>query len=222
MKKNKGLAYAVLGVAFLVFNVIVFAIPTEKTAVFWISYVFSIVAFALQVLIWRFAFNSEAPLKSKFLGIPLIHIGLVYLIIQLIAFAIFIALPNTPGWVAVVISALILGLSVICLIGAETGRDEIVRVEENVHEKIFPTKLMQIDVEMLAEQETDLGTREALQKLAEKIRFSDPMSNDLLVDIETQISNKVAQLKITNNKIAIITDIELLLTERNKKAKLLK
>lgn len=222
MKKNKGLAYAILGIVFLVFNVIAFTIPTEKTSVFWISYVFSIVAFALQVLICKFAFNSEAPLKSKFLGIPFIHIGLVYLIIQLIAFAIFMALPTTPGWVAVVISALILGVSVICLVGTDIGRDEIVRVEQAVHEKIFPTKLIQIDVEMLADQEADLDTKKALLKLAEKIRFSDPMSNDLLVEIETQINNKVTQLKATSNKIAIITDIELLLTERNKKAKLLK
>ncbi len=222
MKKDKGLAYAILGIAFLIFNVIAFAIPTEKTSVFWISYVFSIVSFGLQVIIWKFAFNSEAPLKSKFLGIPLIHIGLVYLIVQLTAFAIFMALPTTPGWVAVVISALILGVSAICLLGAETGRDEIVRVEEAVHEKIFPTKLIQIDVEMLAKQEADLDTKKALLKLAEKIRFSDPMSNDLLVEIETQLSNRVAQLKTTNNKITIITDIELLLTERNKKAKLLK
>ena len=49
MKKNKGMAYAVLAIAFVLINVIAFAVPTAKTATFWIAYVFTAVAFALQI-----------------------------------------------------------------------------------------------------------------------------------------------------------------------------
>ena len=45
MKKNKGMAYAVLAIAFVLFNVIAFAVPTAKTATFWIAYVFTVIAF---------------------------------------------------------------------------------------------------------------------------------------------------------------------------------
>ena len=52
MKKNKGMAYAVLAIAFVMFNVIAFAIPTTKNATFWIAYVFSSIAFISQIVEW--------------------------------------------------------------------------------------------------------------------------------------------------------------------------
>ncbi len=222
MKKSKGMAYAVLGIAFVLFNVIAFAIPTAKTATFWIAYVFTDVAFALQIAIWKFAFKGTDTLRSKFLGIPLISVGITYLIIQIVAFAVFMALPLLASWIAIVVCALILGISAICLIGTETGREEVGRVEEKVEKKVFYIKSLQVDVEMLASAETDVDTKAALIKLAEKIRFSDPMSNDVLADLEAEISNKVKELKTAENKAEIITVLDSLITERNKKAKLLK
>lgn len=222
MKKNKGMAYAVLSIAFVLFNVIAFAVPTAKTATFWIAYVFTAVAFALQIAIWKFAFKGADTLKSKFLGIPLISVGITYLIIQIIVFAIFMVFPIVPTWIAIVVCALILGISAICLIGTETGREEINRVEEKVEKKVFYIKSLQVDVEMLASTETDSDTKAALTKLAEKIRFSDPMSSGALTDIETEISAKVKELKTAENKSEIITIINSLITERNKKAKILK
>ena len=222
MKKNKGMAYAVLGIAFVLFNVIAFAVPTAKTATFWIAYAFSVVAFALQIAIWKFAFKGADTLKSKFLGIPLISVGITYLILQIIAFAVFMAMPLTASWIAIVVCALIIGISAICLIGTETGREEVGRVEEKVEKKVFYIKSLQVDVEMLASNETDSETKAALTKLAEKIRFSDPMSNDVLADLEAEITAKVKELKTAENKVEIITVLDSLITERNKKAKLLK
>ena len=222
MKKNKSMAYAVLAIAFVLFNVIAFAIPTAKTATFWVAYTFSAIAFALQIGIWKFAFKGADTLKSKFLGIPLISIGITYLIIQIIAFAVFMALPLAASWIAIVVCALILGISAICLIGTETGREEINRVEEKVEKKIFYIKSLQVDVEMLANVEVDADTKAALTNLAEKIRFSDPMSNEVLTDLEVEITDKVKELKTAENKSAIITVLNSLITERNKKAKLLK
>ena len=222
MKKNKGLAYAVLTIAFVLFNVIAFAVPTAKTATFWVAYVFAAVAFASQIAIWKFAFKGADTLKSKFLGIPLISVGITYLIIQLIAFAIFMAFPIAPTWIAIVVCALIIGISAICLIGTETGREEINRVEEKVEKKVFYIKSLQVDVEMLANTETDADTKAALTKLAEKIRFSDPMSNENLAELEAEITAKVKELKTAENKAEIIKVLDSLITERNKKAKLLK
>lgn len=222
MKKNKVMAYAVLAIAFVLFNVIAFAVPTAKTATFWIAYAFSVVAFASQIVIWKFAFKGADTLKSKFLGISVISVGITYLIVQIIAFAIFMALPLSASWIAIVVCALILGIAAICLIGTETGREEINRVEEKVEKKIFYIKSLQVDVEMLASTETDADTKAALTRLAEKIRFSDPMSNEVLADLEEEISAKVKELKTAKNKAEIITVLDSLITERNKKAKLLK
>ena len=222
MKKNKGMAYAVLAIAFALFNVIAFAVPTAKTSTFWIAYVFTAIAFASQIAIWKFAFKGADTLKSKFLGIPLISVGITYLIVQIIAFAVFMAFPIAPTWIAIVVCALILGISAICLIGTETGREEINRVEEMVEKKVFYIKSLQVDAEMLANTETDPEVKVALTKLAEAIRFSDPMSNEVLADIEAEIAAKVKELKTAENKAEIIKVLDSLITERNKKAKLLK
>lgn len=222
MKKNKNMAYAVLGIAFVLFNVITFAVPTAKTTTFWIAYVFTAVAFASQIAIWKFAFKGADTLKSKFLGIPLISVGITYLIVQIIAFVVFVALPLTAGWIALVVCALILGISAICLIGTETGREEINRVEEKLEKKVFYIQALQVDVEMLASTETNADTKAALTKLAEKMRFSDPMSSEVLADLEAEITAKVKELKTAENKAEIITVLNSLITERNKKAKILK
>lgn len=222
MKKNKSMAYAALAIAFVLFNVIAFAVPTAKTATFWIAYVFTAVAFASQIVIWKFAFKGADTLKSKFLGIPLISVGITYLIVQIIAFAVFMALPLIASWIALVVCALILGISAICLIGTGTGREEINRVEEKVEKKVFYIRSLQVDVEMLASAEKDTDTKAALTKLAEKIRFSDPMSNEALADLEAEITAKVKELKTAENKAEIITVLDSLITERNKKAKLSK
>ena len=222
MKKNKGMAYAVLAIAFVLFNVVAFAVPTVKTATFWVAYVFTAVAFTSQIAVWKFAFKGADTLKSKFLGIPLISVGITHLIVQIIAFAIFMVLPLTASWIAIVVCALILGISAICLIGTETGREEINRVEEKVEKKVFYIKLLQVDVEMLASAETDTGTKTPLTKLAEKIRFSDPMSNEVLADLEEEISAKVKELKTTEDKAGIITALDSLIEERNNKARILK
>ena len=220
--KKKGLAYAVQVIAFALFNVIAFFIPTEKTATFWIAYAFSAIAFLLQIAIWKLAFKGTYTIKSKFLGIPLLSVGFRYLVIQVIVFAVFMIFPTLPTWIPIVVCSVILGLSAICLIGSEIGREEINRVEKKVEKKIFYIQSLRVDVELIAEAETDPDVKKELFLLAEKIRFSDPMSNEILAEIEKEISDRINELKLAENKKTIIATINALLLERNKKTKILK
>lgn len=220
--KNKNWGYAVLGILLVLFSVIAFVIPTEKTGTFWIAYVFTAIAVVAQIVIWKNALGKEDTLKSKFLGLPVVHIGIVYLVVQIIAFAVFAAVPTLPVWSAIVACATILGISAICIIAGEAGRGEIERVEEKVRNKVFFIKELQADVELLIDRETDTEIKTALQQLAEKIRFSDPMSNDTLEKIESAIAAKVSELKTESDKMTIIQELNLLLAERNKKCKILK
>lgn len=222
MKKNNSLGYIILGILFVLLTVIAFAVPTVKTGTFWIAYVFTAVAFALQIPIWKKALGQKETLKSKFLGIPTVHVSIVYLILQIIAFAVFMAVPTIPSWAAIVVCSIILGLSAVCMISAEIGVGEISRVEEKVKAKTFFIKSLQTDVELLADAELDGVTKALLKELAEKIRYSDPMSHAELTEIEATISSKVAELKTASDKKTIITEILSLVTERNKKAKILK
>ena len=222
MKKNGLMSYLALGIVFALFNVIAFLIPTDKTATFWTAYVFSVVAFAVQLLLWKIALGKKDTLKSKFLGIPVIHVGITYLIIQLIAFAVFMIFPALPVWLAVIVCAIILAISALCVIAGQAGANEINRVEEKIKVKRAFIQFLQVDIEMLAESETDAETKAALKKLAEKVRFSDPMSHEMLGELESRITAKVEKMKTAADKKSLINETDTLLTERNKKCKILK
>lgn len=212
----------VLGILLILISVIAFVVPTSKTPTFWIAYVFTIVAFAAQIAVWEISFKKGTELKSKFLGLPIVYIGIIYLILQIIAFAVFMFLPSLPLWSAVVVCCIIAGISAVCMISADAGRKEIDRVEAKVQKKVFYIRELQTDIELLINSETDSDEKSALTQLAEKIRFSDPMSNEQLADVENEISAKVAELKTATRKMEIITEISSLLDERNKKCKIFK
>ena len=222
MKKNSTKGYIILGILFALVSIIAFAVPTAKTATFWIAYAFTTAAFAVQIGVWRAALGKAETLKSKFLGFPVVHIGIVYAVIQVIAFAIFMFVPTLPVWSAIVVCSVIVGVSAVCMISAEAGRNEIERVETKVQKKVFYIRELQADVELMANNESDADVKTSLTQLAEKIHFSDPMSNEQLADLENQISSKVLELKTTANKVIVITELSLLLDERNKKCKILK
>lgn len=220
--ENKNWGYVVLGILLVLFSVIAFVIPTEKTGAFWIAYIFTVIAIVAQIAIWKNTLGKESKLKSKFLGLPVVHIGVVYLLTQIVVFAIFAAVPALPTWSAIVACTVISGFSVIFMISGEVSRGEIERVEANVQKKVFFIKELQADVELLIEQEKDAEIKNALQLLAEKIRFSDPMSDDTLSKIESTILAKVSELKSSSDKMPIIQELNLLFTERNNKCRILK
>ena len=222
MKKNNLMSYIALGIVFALFNVIAFVIPTEKTVTFWTAYAFSVVAFAVQIPLWKIAFGKKDTLKSKFLGIPVIHVGITYLIIQLIAFAVFMIFPTLPAWLAIIVCVIILAISALCAIAGQVGANEIKRVEEKIKVKRAFIQFLQTDIEMLVEEEIDGETKAELKRLAEKVRFSDPMSHEMLAELESHICAKVEEIKTATDKKGLIAEVTTLLTERNKKCKILK
>ena len=222
MNKNSVKGYAILGILFALVSVVVFAVPTAKAPAFWIAYGFTVVAFAVQPFIWKLALGREKSLKSKFLRFPVIYIAVVYLAIQLITLIVLGSSPTLPIWSSIVACVVVTGVSAICMITADTGRCEIERVETKAQKKVFYIKEIQAEIELLADAETNAETKAALIRLAEKVRFSDPMSSEQLTDLENAISEKVALLKTLSDKNEIIGEIDLLLSKRNKMCKTLK
>ena len=90
MKKNGSKSYIILGILFVLVSVIAFAVPSVKTAAFWLSYAFTVIAFIAQIMIWRAVFKRGESLKNSFLGFPVVYIGIVYLVLQIIALTVFL------------------------------------------------------------------------------------------------------------------------------------
>ena len=215
MKYKNG--YIGLAVLAILISVIAFAVPTEKTASFWIAYIFTLVAIFGQICVWK-----QGNRKSKFLGLSTLYVGSIYLAAQIIVFAIFKVVPTLPTWSAIVICCVIFGMAIVSILSVQSAQTEIERVENKVNTKVSYIRNMQTEVEMLAEIETNLEVKEKLKELAEKIRFSDSMSNEKLQALENNIAEEIKEFGRSEDKIKSIEKIETLVTQRNKMCKNLK
>lgn len=63
--KNKIRSWSVLGVIFAVYTVLALALPFEKNAVLWVSYIFGVIAIAAQFYVLQVAFYKETTVKSE-------------------------------------------------------------------------------------------------------------------------------------------------------------
>lgn len=221
MKKDSVKGYVLIGIIFILITVVSLAIPTSKNTAFWIAYIFTVVALAAQIVLWKRTFGHK-ELKSKFLGFPIVHIGIVYLIVQIAVLFVFVFAKKLPAWSALVTCTVIAAIAAIFMISANVGRTEIERVAQKVQGKVFYIKNLQVDIEILASAEKDTKTKEQLEQLAEKIRFSDSMSNEQLAPLEERIAIAVESLKSSDDKLEIINQLNKLIDERNKKVETLK
>ena len=130
-KRQKQFIFILIIMA-VVFSVLAFAIPFPKKSVFWITWIFEMLAFLLQIPIFKIAFDNANELKSKFLGFPIFRVGYIYLGVQTALSLSLFALgfiPKFPFWLAFILCVVVLAGGLICSITAEIARDEIREIE---------------------------------------------------------------------------------------------
>lgn len=199
MSKNRIRFYVSLAIVFALFTVISFAVPFTHNAVFWLSYVFGLVAVGVQLYSYPKAFDFEGrDVRSKFYGFPLARLTTVYLIAQLVLSLIFMILARYTGvraWIPVVLYALLLGVFAIGFIAADSVKEEVER-QDTVHKaRVDTMRALQSKSVFIAGQCEDSETRMALNKLAESFRYSDPVSSDALREIEAGLNALVDELQ---------------------------
>lgn len=229
MKKGKatisiGLIYVIL---LGVFNLLVFTIFKTRTNVFWLSYAFMTVAFAVQIISMFLSFKT-ADVETAFFGIPLASFSIYYLCASLVVGAVFMIFQNAGFTLAMVIQVLILAAFLIVAIISLLARDTVQAIGDNVKQNVTNHKSVLVDVEMLASSCTDPELKQALYKLADTVKYSDPMSTAAIELVEQRIMRKISELRVSmdNNQIPdalqACKDLEMLYVERNKKLALSK
>lgn len=236
MNKNKKNSLIIFIAILIVYNIIFFTLPSIKTGSFWVSYIFGMVAIVLNLGIIKFAWEKAKTIKSKFMGVPILIVGYRYAAIQLILSSIFLILNIIPAvsenlkefkipyYIPLIIDSIIFIICIISVLIVDVARDEINRVEDKIYEKVFYIKELLLEVELLADDAVENDYKAKLASLAEKIRYSDPMSNESLFELESQIKEKIDSLKEHSKESLLpqIIEIEKLLNERNKRCKILK
>lgn len=225
MKKDTirfGLLAAILLVLYLL---VAFLIPFAKTPVFWLSFGYTLAAFAVAGAAFWIAFFRHPGAKSRFYGFPIAKIGAAYWLTQLIASLVAMALGSwIPVWLVVLVYTVLLGAAAIGLIAADAVTDEIHAQDAKLRQNVTVMRTLQSQVSQL--NCTDPEAAAAVKKFAEELRYSDPVSSPALAEAERDLSAAVANLQsaVLDNDSAAVKQLcrtaSLLLTERNRLCKL--
>ena len=223
MKKDTMRGIVGLGVLLVLYILVAFLIPFVHTATFWVSFVFTLIAFAVVAASIYIAFIKNPDAKSRFYGFPIAKIGVIYGLVQLIAGFIFMVLsPWAPVWAAVLVYAIALGAAVIGLISAEAVVSEIHVQDAKLKKNVSLMRSLQSKVNQIAAQSENAE----IKALAEEFRYSDPVSSDTLGEIERDLVAVVDTLQTAfvdgdNDAVAQLCRKALvLLAERNRICKL--
>lgn len=216
-----------LGVLLVLYILVAFLIPFVHTATFWVSLLFTLIAFGVVGASFYIAFIKNPDAKSRFYGFPIAKIGAIYGLVQLIAGLVFMALAvYAPVWLAVLVYAIALGAAVIGLISAEAVAEEIHNQDAKLKKDVTLMRSLQSKLNQMAAQCDNPDAAPALKKLAEELRYSDPVSSEALAEIEADLSAAVDELQATivdgdsNAVRQLCRKASAVLAERNRLCKL--
>lgn len=232
MKKVFGTYAIIWAILLAVFNVICFVTPNEAAGMskfggaFWAGYIFITVAFIGQLICAYFAFKADS-LKKLFYNIPIIRVSYTGLIITIIVGAACMIIPDLPNWVGIIVCMLVLAFTAIAVIKATTASNVVENIDNKVKAQTLYIKSLTVDAESLLARATTPEAKDACKKVFEAVRYSDPMSNDALAGIESQITLKFNELSTavtgeTDGIGNLANELVTLIGDRNKKCKLLK
>lgn len=224
-KEKKGLL--VLALLFVVYTLIVLAVPFAKGGMFWLTYLFTAVAFGVQAYVFKLSFEKEAGAKSKFYGFPIARVGVLYLAVQIVLGLVFMALAAVvPVWVGLVLYLALLVVVAVGVIATDSIHDEVERQDTQLKKDVATMRALQSKATALPARCEDAAAKAALEKLAEEFRYSDPVSAPALVEIESNLTAALDELEtaVVDADNAVILDlckkILAALGERNRLCKL--
>lgn len=229
MTKNQKRSIVLIIVIFTVFSAVAFALPFQKNDLFWVAYVFGVIAIAAQFYVLRSAFYKAQNIRSRFYGFPIAKVGAIYMTVQLVLSIIFMALAAiAPVWIAILLFVIVFAAGIIGFIGVDSMRDEIERQDAKLMADTSCMTTLRSLVYPLAGRCKSEEAKKAVSALADEFRYSDPVSSEATGTIEAELENAVAGLQaaVSDGDETRIMDVSKgvseLLAERNRICKLSK
>ncbi|MBQ8538725.1 MAG: hypothetical protein IJ433_03640 [Ruminococcus sp.] len=184
------------GIVIIVYNVLAFVVPFAHTGTFWVSYAFTWVAFLFGFGTIAYSFSNGADAKNWFYGFPVAKAGAVYLIAQLIIGLLGMLLAKWMlTWIWVVVTVIPLIIAVFRVIGADSTRDEIQRMDEKLVKDVKNIRSLQSKSATLSGLCEDKETASLLESLAEKFKYSDPVSCDESLKLENELEELLSEIE---------------------------
>lgn len=233
MKKTFKFYAIIWAICLALFNVIAFVTPNEIAGIskfdgaFWVGYIFITLAFIGQLACAYVAFKAE-NLKKLFYNIPLISISYIGLVVMLVVGGLAMAIPYFPNWIGIIVCLLVLGFTAISVIKASVAAELVSNIDTKVLTETAFIKTITVDAQNLMNRANAPMLKEQCKKVYEALRYSDPISNVALADVEQRIKEEFDAL--TDAVIAddldatesSVRELSILINERNNKCKALK
>ena len=217
---NVAVVYAAI---FAIYNIIVLLAFENKNNIFWISYSFMCIAFIVNITVTLYSFKS-LKVEAVFMGIPLLSLSVFYFFGELFISFVFMLFKAYAGVkLTVAIQTIYMLLFVIAAAMALLGKDAVESINKNVETNVKTIKLLSVDVSMLEQQCLDSELKAELHKVSEAIKYSDPMTNEYVADLDELIHGMVKELKYqcnSNNKneaMQLCYKLSSIIAERNQK-----
>lgn len=225
MKQNTLRGILVLAILLFVYAVITFVMPFVHNAVFWLTVVFSLIAFGVLYGAWHVAgFNGENT-RSKFYGFPILKIGFIYFVAQIIIGWIISGIGVVPVFVAIPVYAIGLAAAALGLIATDAVKEEIEKQDVKLKKDVSAMRALQSQVNQLVGQ-TSGDAKKAIEKYAEELRYSDPVSGEETRQAEADLQalvNEIQAAVVESDDISALTlcrKAEAVLAERNRLCRL--
>lgn len=228
MKSNKNLVYVIIGIIFVVMNIIVFAVPFNRDSSFWLGYAFLVISFLLAFGVVLYIAQSSRNMDEIFLKFPASYFAYGFIVIEIVLNLIVMAIPDFSIRVCIVFNIIIIAVFLILVIANIMSVNNTQNIEGNIKEKRAFVKMLLIDIQQCSMHTNNPVMARSIKALEELVRYSDPMSHDSLIPMEQEISGKIAQLDYClksgneNDAFAFIKEATDLINLRNQRCKVLK
>lgn len=218
-------------VLLILFNVIAFVVPGASgqethTTSFWIGYGCITLAMIGQLACAYYALK-ESNKQKLFYNISLVTTSYTGLILSVVFGGLCMLIAILPYWVGVILCTIVLALNAIAVLKAAAAVSLVSGVDEKIKAQTLFIKSLTVDAESLLACAATPEAKAACKKVYEAVRYSDPMSNDVLVGVESQITLKFnvlsdAVMSSADTVSTLADELIILIDERNKRCKLLK
>lgn len=233
MKKTFKVYVICWTVLFAAFNLVTFVTPSlipgmsKWSGSFWVGYAFITVAFIGQLACAYWAFREENRQKF-FYSVSLVAVSYLAAVLMTIVGAVCMVVSFIPVWMGAIVCIVILAFSAVSVFKAKVAVDIVSRIDDEIKVQTFFIKSLTVEADILMKKAKSTEVKVELKRVYETVRYSDPMSNEALAGIESQIAlkfdalSKAVEADNVKEIGALVEEFVVLMNDRNKKCRLLK
>lgn len=199
----------------------------KYTPSFWFGYALITIAFLGQLGCAYFALR-DGQLKKTFYRLSLLAASYAGLILSFVFGGLCMLVPVLPYWLGILLCGVVLAFNVIAVVKAAAAIEIVSGIDDKSESHTVFIRALTADAQGVAALAKSDAVKAECKKVYEAVRYSDPMSSPALEETEMKIAGQFVvfsdAVKSDDIRAAQIAGDALivLVTERNRKCKLLK